>query len=232
MRQMAFLPQKAFQAGFVFCSKDTRRGLSSLPSKLRRVVFRSVRSSRRHFEASFWRGFCHGFHPARGPRQRGNGFPMVLRSKRPGPPPLQLRVIPALDCQLPFRQVNNWRRWLLENRNQALKLFPAFRVRAYREPTFKFKIIIGNRTNSINWLERRNDLAKNSDVTIRSFDVFTDMFDRQIFQNYADFHSTESAALEPLTKNKLANPFYCAYTGLAQCSERPIAIRSLHGSEC
>lgn len=119
---------------------------------------------------------------------------------------------PSARLSAAIQQVQNWRRWLLDNRNQALKLFPAVRVRAYREPTFRFKIIIGNRSNSLKWLERRHDLAQALRIGIRSFDLFTDIFDRHLFANYNELHSTESDVMDPLTKNRLANPFYCAYT--------------------
>jgi hypothetical protein len=135
-----------------------------------------------------------------------------IEIETPWTAPFTAKGNPSARLTAAIQQVRNWRRWLLENRNQALKLFPAFRVRAYRDPTFKFGIIIGNRTNSMKWLERRRDLAKDSHLTIRSFDRFTDILDRQIFHNYAELYSHESDRLGTLTRNKLANPFYCAYT--------------------
>src|SRR5216684_8191357 len=135
-----------------------------------------------------------------------------IEIETPWTAPFTSKGNPSARLSAAIQQVQNWRRWLLDNRNQALKLFPAFRVRAYREPTFKFKIIIGNRSNSLKWLDRRHDLAQALRIGIRSFDLFTDIFDRHLFANYAELYSTESSALGPPTKNTLANPFYCAYT--------------------
>jgi hypothetical protein len=135
-----------------------------------------------------------------------------IEIETPWTAPFNSKGNPSARLSAAIQQIQNWRRWLLDNRNQALKLFPAFRVRAYREATFKFKIIIGNRGNSLKWLERRHDLAQDLKIGIRSFDLFTDIFDRHLFANYTELYSTESNALDRPTKNRLANPFYCAYT--------------------
>jgi hypothetical protein len=138
-----------------------------------------------------------------------------IEIETPWTPPFTLKGNPTARLSAAIQQVQSWRRWLLENRNQALKLFPAFRVRAYRDPTFKFKIIIGDRINSLKWLDRRHDLSDRLGIGIRSFDLFTDVLDRQVFENFMELHSTENDALDKLTKNRLANPFYCAYTDSA-----------------
>jgi hypothetical protein len=155
-----------------------------------------------------------------------------IEIETPWTAPFNSRGNPSARLVAAIQQIQNWRRWLLDNRNQALKLFPAFRIRAYREPTFKFKIIIGNRNNSLKWLERRHDLAEALGIGIRSFDLFTDIFDRHLFANYTELYSTESSVLDPLTKNRLANPFYCAYSDTSWRNVLREPLRLDHFTAC
>jgi hypothetical protein len=136
----------------------------------------------------------------------------LIELETPWCPPFTKRGNPSARLTTALQQVQNWRRWLLDHRHEALKLFPAVRMRAYREPTFKFTVFIGDRCNSEPWLDRRHDLAERLSIKIRSFDSLTDVLTSQHFSDFVSFGCTEETELTELQRNQLANPFVRAYS--------------------
>lgn len=109
-------------------------------------------------------------------------------------------------------QIQNWRKWIKENPALARKLFPSLGTRFYRSPNFTFTVIIGNRANTNDWLEKRNDYANQLRINIRSFDHLSDVLSNVVFLNETSFCSNEEEQLSKVQRNQLANPFYKAYT--------------------
>lgn len=110
------------------------------------------------------------------------------------------------------RQIQDWKKWIRENRPLAKSLFPSVGTRYYRHPNFTFTIIIGNRENTREWLEKRNEFADQLRINIRSFDLMTEFLSNKVFLNGRNLLSTEESRLSLTQRNQLANPFYRAYT--------------------
>ena len=145
----------------------------------------------------------------------GNTYELV-EIETPYDPPFTQKGNPSARLSAAIQQIQNWRRWITENRAEVRKLLPAFGVRTMRSgPNFKFKIIIGNRENSERWLDRRNDLAKDLGIEIRSFEYFSEFIERDFFPDLTNLGSAEELYLPNSRRNMLANPFFVAYSDSA-----------------
>ena len=111
------------------------------------------------------------------------------------------------------QQIQNWKRWMRENRYEFRKLFPFYNKGLARDERYKYSIIIGNRKNSEQWLERRNQYAEDLGITIRSFEYLTDHIKRPLISDTVDPHLCEGCSWEE--SNALANPFFKAYSDLS-----------------
>jgi len=105
-----------------------------------------------------------------------------------------------------IQQVLNWRMWLQAHVNEARRIFPSGLYFPGARPVFTFKIIIGTRENSSQWLDRRNALSEALGISIRSFDSLTEQLNRSFFFN-SILGGAEEDSLPIRTKNALANPF-------------------------
>ena len=108
-----------------------------------------------------------------------------------------------------LQQVDNWRRWLEANRQEAKRLFPSDLFIRKDSPSFNFVVVIGNSENSEQWLDRRNELARKLGVSIRSFDFFTYCATHLQF-NFIARRLMSYKELDVETLHEMANPFYQA----------------------
>lgn len=109
-----------------------------------------------------------------------------------------------------LQQIENWKRWMKENKYEFRRLFPLYNKGIPLDERYKFTIIIGNRENSEQWLERRNQLAEELSIAIRSFDYLTDHITRPVIADMVFPHLCEGCTCEE--SNALANPFFKAYS--------------------
>jgi hypothetical protein len=146
--------------------------------------------------------------------QHSNGlWYELIEIETPYDAPFTKKGNPSARLSGAIQQIQNWRRWIIDNRREITKLLPTYGVRTSRmDPNFNFKIIIGNRENSEKWLDRRNDLAEQLGIQIRSFDYFTESITTRFFPNSSRFSSTEEWALTSNQRNMFANPFCIAYS--------------------
>jgi Domain of unknown function (DUF4263) len=146
--------------------------------------------------------------------QHSNGlWYELIEIETPHDAPFTQKGNPSARLTMAIQQVQNWRRWIIDNRREIAKLLPNYGFRTSRkDPNFNFKIIIGTRENSEKWLDRRNDLANQIGIQIRSFEYFTDSIQTRFFLNSCNFASTEEGYLSSLERNMLANPFCVAYS--------------------
>lgn len=134
----------------------------------------------------------------------------LVEIELPTSPPYTKEGIPSARLSRAIQQIQDWKRWIQDNRREARKLFPTIGTRIDREPNFSFTIIIGNRTNSFKFLEKRNELAQTLDIEIRSFDYFTSALSERWFGDLAASGLYEQEELELRVLNELANPFASA----------------------
>lgn len=136
----------------------------------------------------------------------------IIEIETPATSPFIKRGSPSSRLTTAIQQIHDWKRWLIDNRREAERLFPANGLRAERKPNFKFTIIIGNRKNSEIWLHKRNQLSDELKIEIRSFDYLGDIFKNRVYRNHVYLGSAESKKLNDHQTNQLANPFFKAYT--------------------
>jgi len=114
-----------------------------------------------------------------------------------------------------IQQILNWKNWIANHRTEIRDILPSVGHRVYKNPNITFTIFIGNRKNSEKWLERRIELSKEINISIRSFDYLTDLLERRFIHNYVWTLSAELNELHESILNGLANPFYKSYSDKA-----------------
>ena len=108
------------------------------------------------------------------------------------------------------QQVQNWMVWLNANPGQAKRIFPATTLGD--SPSLTYTVVMGTRDNSRNWLDRRNEFGKQTNILIRSFDWFSDLLQKHLFEVFGPSSQTEFNKLTPEVSNALVNPFCKALT--------------------
>lgn len=142
--------------------------------------------------------------------QRSLGFAYeFVEIEVPHAPPFIKKGDPSARLTHALQQVENWRRWLAANREEAKRLFPSDQFTRRDSPNFKFTVVIGNEKNSERWLDRRNELGKRFDVSIRSFEYFTYAVANPYIRPIAN-QLTSYKQLEIEVLHEMANPFYKA----------------------
>lgn len=112
-----------------------------------------------------------------------------------------------------MQQISRWKSWIKRNSATARDLFPCRLNRIGAEPYLSYTIIMGTQENSAAWLDDRNALSEQSGIQIRSFDYFTQRFDRNMFIHpFLLTCSSEEKQLPLEVRNELLNPFYIAYS--------------------
>lgn len=119
---------------------------------------------------------------------------------------------PSAKLTRAVQQIQNWKRWLSDNRSEAQILFPHSGVRVFRNPNFRFRIYIGNKNNSERWIEERNQYSQNLGIEIRSFDELSHRIKDRYFLDGLDSNSAQESWLSKEVRNQLETPFYSAYS--------------------
>lgn len=115
------------------------------------------------------------------------------------------RLCHALD------QIERWRSWLRRCCRAARDVLP--HDFGYRDSIFQFYVVIGTVENTGPWLERRNELAQDLRVEIRSFGWLTERL-RQTpgwFVDQSEWTAHDEKPFVPRVANALANPFFEAF---------------------
>ncbi|CAI1528910.1 TPA: DUF4263 domain-containing protein [Serratia fonticola] len=111
-----------------------------------------------------------------------------------------------------LQQIRDWKAWLENNREQANRMFPSKRNTTTGMQHFEYIIVMGRRTDvTVNFDYKRNQLAKDFGIKIRSFDWFTDILIDKIHQSFNCYSSDLIGPTED-QDNDFSNPFFCCYT--------------------
>jgi hypothetical protein len=131
----------------------------------------------------------------------------LVEIERPDIAPFTKEGIASARLSRAIQQILSWKTWLSEHPAEAQKLFPSSLPRMERRPAFAYEIIIGNRKNSKQWLERRNVLADSLGISIRSFDSLTTRVKNRL--HFDNFSAVGDEQLDyPLwERNVLSCPF-------------------------
>ncbi|MCE1169392.1 MAG: DUF4263 domain-containing protein [Sphingobacteriia bacterium] len=139
--------------------------------------------------------------------QRSNGIIYeFIEIEKPGSSLFASNGVPAKDLNNAVQQIRDWKRFLIENKAWFRKYLPSQTTRIINNAGATFTIIIGRRTNSLFEIEKRNQIADELRINIRSFDYLTDLLKRRKFFNIACLDTDKELWIE----NQIENPFYKA----------------------
>lgn len=111
-----------------------------------------------------------------------------------------------------IQQVLNWKTWLTRHRGHVRRFFPSKYWGWEEFANLSFCIVIGRRTAQSSVTAKRNVLAQETRISIRSFDHFTDML-RQGFIFLPTLAPHDDCGRPGrIALNQLANPFARAYS--------------------
>ncbi|WP_200976481.1 Shedu anti-phage system protein SduA domain-containing protein [Echinicola sp. 20G] len=113
---------------------------------------------------------------------------------------------PAKDFNNALQQIRDWKRFLIDNKSWLRKLLPSQTTRVLHDEGVCFTIIIGRRSDNHLEIEKRNQIASEMGIKIRSFDYLTDLIKKREFYPFACLDSEKGDFVE----NQMENPFYKA----------------------
>lgn len=119
---------------------------------------------------------------------------------------------PSSSLTEAVQQIHDWKRWIEAHLSSAKELFPSKAFHVWGDPQFQYQIVIGRRDSELNNTHKRNQLSKELGVEIRSYDRLTSNLRKRMFTDipFVDFQEPEPVS--DLMRNKLANPFYEAFS--------------------
>ena len=132
----------------------------------------------------------------------------LIEIESPHTPPYTKKGVPSARLNTAIQQILNWQRWISQRPAIMKDLLPG--ACSDEEPAFIHTVIIGNRENSKQWRDRRNQLSRQINIRIRSFDSFTDRLSKRFFMNCGSRYQSEFDHLHLKLRNELENPFYIA----------------------
>ncbi|MCG6195540.1 DUF4263 domain-containing protein [Leptospira sp. FAT2] len=145
---------------------------------------------------------------------RSNGMCYnLIEIESPHSPPFTKAGKPSDRLTTALQQIDDWRFWIKENREKFKRLFPNEAYKVFKgHLNYSFTIYIGNRENSEPFLEKRNELAYERNVSIRSFDSLGDYIESNRFSDLAPDYAAEMTEFSDEIRNQLASPFFKATT--------------------
>jgi len=139
--------------------------------------------------------------------QRSNGIIYeFIEIEKPSSRLFSSNGIPAKDFNNAIQQIRDWKRYLIENKAWFRKYLPSQTTRIINNAGVTFTLIIGKRTDNPLEIEKRNQIADELRINIRSFDYLTDLLKRRKFFNQACLDTEKGNWIE----NQIESPFYKA----------------------
>ena len=141
--------------------------------------------------------------------QRSNGLVYeFVEIEKPQSKLFNSNGLPARDFNSAIQQIRDWKRFLTDNKGWFKKYLPTYTTRIINDSCIKFTIIIGRRARNELEIERRNQIASELGIEIRSFDYLTDLLKKRKFHNQGCLDSEKGEVVE----NQIENPFHKAIT--------------------
>ncbi|MCB9034241.1 MAG: DUF4263 domain-containing protein [Chitinophagales bacterium] len=141
--------------------------------------------------------------------QRSNGLIYeFIEIEKPQSKLFNKNGLPSKDFNSAIQQIRDWKRFLIDNKSWFKKFLPTYSTRILNNSCIKFLIIIGRRAYNESEIEKRNQIADELGIEIRSFDYLTDLLRKRKFYNQANLDSEKGVLVE----NQIENPFHKAIT--------------------
>lgn len=116
---------------------------------------------------------------------------------------------PSAKLNAALQQIRDWRRFLINNKNEFKKIFPTVSTKVVKDSKLRFKIIIGRRSDNQEHLEKRRQIEEDHQIQIISFDRLTDLAkSRRCYSDIAQIYAPQMDRHSFQLRNELANPFY------------------------
>lgn len=130
----------------------------------------------------------------------------------PGTPPFKNNGDKSARLSHALDQIEQWKSWIKRRCRMIQNLFPCNRWLI--DVSFEYHIVIGTRENSAKWLERRNELSREYNVHIRSFDSFSESLSSSalFWSDIGFWKAHDQAAFAPRVGNAIGNPLYQAFS--------------------
>lgn len=120
-----------------------------------------------------------------------------------------LKGKPTAKFNAALQQIRDWKRFLINNKNEFKKIFPIESTKIIKDSKLRFKIVIGRRSDNLEHIEKRRQIAELENIEIVSFDRLTDLAkSRRQFSDVAQIYSAQMKDIAFELQNRLANPFY------------------------
>lgn len=82
---------------------------------------------------------------------------------------------PSAKFNAALQQIRDWKRLLINDKPLFYRTFPTDNAKVIRDSKLSFKIIIGRRTDDLEELEKRRQIAEQENIEILSFDRLMDI---------------------------------------------------------
>ena len=136
--------------------------------------------------------------------QRSNGIVYeFIEIEKPNCKLFNVAGSPGKEFNTAIQQIRDWKRFLIENKDWFRKNLPSQTTRIINNSGVTFTIIIGRRTDNLLEIEKRNQIADELGIQIRSFDYLTDLLRKRKFFNNACLDTEKGEWFE----NQIENPF-------------------------
>lgn len=131
----------------------------------------------------------------------------LIECEKPGSHPFTKTGKPSAELMEAYRQILEWKQWILSYRTMAKEIFPSSDFLLYDQLHVEYTIIIGRREQLAEHVHIRNQIAKEWKVEIRSFDALTDHLCSHPFFGIPNLSSSEMNSIDNNKKNAIVNPF-------------------------
>ena len=148
----------------------------------------------------------------------------LVEIETPHKAPFNNKGNPSAYLSEAVQQIQSWKMWIRDNPQEVRRLFPA------KDLAFDYTVVIGNRANTRQWLDRRNHYSRELGVSIRSFEYLSDLLLSNNFAWFSSLGGSEGREIPLGLRNAIANPFFSATTGRAwKHLLRDISVSGPHG---
>lgn len=130
----------------------------------------------------------------------------------PQSPVYTRRGDPSARLTHALQQILNWKAWLTRHRGHVRRFFPSEYWGWDEFTNLSFCVVIGRRSSSTSQIAKRNALARETGISIRSFDYLTELL--QLRFGFLPTFAPHDNCGKPgrIALNRLANPFARAYS--------------------
>lgn len=131
----------------------------------------------------------------------------LIECEKPDSHPFTKSGKPSHELMEAYKQILDWKRWVESHRTMAKEIFPSSDFSIHDQFHVEYTIYIGRREQMGENVHVRNQIAKEWQIEIRSFDALTQRLLHHPFFGIPKFSSSEMNGVDNAVKNAIVNPF-------------------------